>query len=81
MAYTLLIHLLNEDPFLLDCEELPKTTDSLLIGNHPRRRDNKEVRFIDQSVTTVIFPLTRISFIEVMPSGEEEEILLPFRNQ
>jgi hypothetical protein len=30
-------------------------------------------------VTTVIFPMSRINFIEVMPSAEEEEVFKPFR--
>jgi hypothetical protein len=79
MAYTVFVHLTNEDPLLLEIEALPGPTDTLLIGRHPRRRDNKDVHFILAEVTTVIFPLTRISFIEVMPTGEDEEIFLPYR--
>jgi len=47
---------------------------------HPRRRDNKEVQYILQEVTTVIFPMWRINFIEVMPTGEDEELIRPFRD-
>jgi hypothetical protein len=79
MAYTLLVHLNNEDPLVLECERLPEPTDTCLLGMHPRRRDNKEVHYILADVTTVIFPLWRISFIEVLPSGEEEEVFKPFR--
>jgi len=79
MPYTIFVHLSNEDPLLLEVEELPGPQDTILIGKHPRRRDNKEVHYILTDVTTVIFPLTRISFIEVMPSGEEEDIFRPFR--
>jgi hypothetical protein len=80
MPYQLLVHLNNEDPLIIETEELPKTTDLLIIGRHPRRRDNKEVHYIQGDVTTVIFPLNRISFIEVLPSAEEEEIFRPFRD-
>ncbi len=79
MPYTLLVHLANEDPLIIETEELPGSQDTLLIGMHPRRRDGKEVHFVQPEVTTVIFPLTRINFIEVMPSAEEEEIFKPFR--
>ncbi len=79
MPFTLFVHLSNEDPLLLEVDELPGPHDTLLIGKHPRRRDNKEVHYILGEVTTVIFPLTRISFIEVMPSGEQEEVFRPFR--
>lgn len=79
MPYTLFVHLVGEEPFLLEVEELPNPTDTLITGKHPRRRDNKNVPYILEEVTTVIFPLTRISFLEVMPSGEEEDIFKPFR--
>ena len=79
MAYTLLVHLNNEDPVVVECEQLPEPTDTSLLGMHPRRRDNKEVHYILPDVTTVIFPMWRISFIEVLPSGEEEEVFKPFR--
>ncbi len=79
MPFTLFVHLISEEPFLLDVEEFPKPTDTLIMGRHPRRRDNKEVPYILTEVTTVIIPLARISFLEVMPTGEEEDIFKPFR--
>lgn len=79
MPYTLFVHLVGDEPFLLEVEDMPGPQDTLLIGKHPRRRDNKSVSYILEEVTTVILPLTRISFLEVMPSGEEEDIFKPFR--
>jgi hypothetical protein len=79
MPYTLLVHLTNDDPFLLEVEDLPNPTDTILTGKHPRRRDNKNVHYILEEVTTVIFPMSRVNFIEVMPSGEEEDIFKPYR--
>ncbi len=78
MAYMLLVHLANEDPIIVETESLPSENATLVVGMHPRRRDNKEVHFILPDVTQVIFPISRISFIEVLPSGEEE-IFKPFR--
>ncbi len=79
MPVTLLIHVANEDPVVVEAEELPKPTDTCVMGMHPRRRDNKEVHYILPDVTTVIFPMHRINFIEVMPTGEEEEVFTVFR--
>lgn len=79
MPYTIFIHLVNEDPLLVEVEDLPGPQDTLIIGKHPRRRDNKEVHYVLAEVTTVIFPIQRIHFMEVMPSAEEEEIFKPFR--
>jgi hypothetical protein len=30
---------------------------------------------LDANVTQVIWPMTRINFIEIIPTGEEEEIV------
>ncbi len=79
MAFTLLLHIANEDPVVVECERLPEPSDTSILGMHPRRRDNKEVQFILPDVTTVIFPMWRINFIEVLPSGEDEEVFKPFR--
>lgn len=75
---TLFLHLNNEDPLLVETERLPEPTDTCIIGLHPRRRDNKEVHFILPEVTKVIFPMSRINFIEVMPTAEDEDLFLPF---
>lgn len=79
MSYTLYIHLVSDAPILLDCDELPNPTDTLIVGKNPRLRDGKDLHYILDEVTTVIFPLARISFIEIMPGGIEEPIL-PFRD-
>jgi len=72
---TILIHIQNDDPVLGEVDDLPSAGDSLLIVKNPRRRDGKDVPYIDISVTTVMFPVSRINFIELMPSGEDEEII------
>ncbi|MBO9308755.1 MAG: hypothetical protein J7551_03110 [Chloroflexi bacterium] len=79
MAYTLYIHFVSDPPLLLDVDELPSPTDTLIIGRNPRTRDGKDYQNILPEVTTVIFPMTRISFIELMPSDEGPS-LLPFRD-
>jgi hypothetical protein len=74
MAYNLLLHVANEEPVVVETEKMPDPTDNCIIGKHPRRRDNKEVHYILPEVTTVVFPMWRINFIEVLPSQDEEEI-------
>jgi hypothetical protein len=75
MPYTLLVHLSEQDPIVLDVDELPDPTDQYIIGMNPRRRDGKDLHYVEHDVTTVLFPWWRINFIEVLPApGEEEEI-------
>jgi hypothetical protein len=79
MAYTLYIHLISDPPLLLDVDELPTITDNLIIGRNPRTRDGKDYGNVLPEVTTVMFPMARISFIEIMPT-DDEPTLLPFRD-
>ena len=42
---------------------------------NPRLRDGKDVRFLAPNVTTVILPLSRVNYIQVLPSGSEERVI------
>jgi hypothetical protein len=72
---TVIVHLLNEDPVLGEVDQLPSLTDSLILVKNPRKRDGKDLISLEPNVTQVYWPLMRINFIEVIPTGEEEEII------
>ena len=69
---TVLIHILNDDPVLAEMDNMPTANDQLIIVKNPRRRDGKDLPYL---VSQVAWPLIRINFIEIMPSGEEEDII------
>jgi len=73
--HTVIVHINNEDPILGEIDELTNTADQLVILKNPRRKDGKDVHFLEASVSTMIIPFHRINFIEVMPTGVEEEII------
>jgi len=75
MPYSILLHLPNEDAVVGEVDELPKPTDTILLVNNPRRRDGKDLHYLENSVTSVIWPLHRISFIELLPGDEEDRII------
>lgn len=72
---TLLLHISNEEPVLGEVEEMPSVTDILVIVKNPRKRDGKDLPYLEQNVTQVIWPMSRINYIEVIPGMEEEEII------
>ncbi len=74
MSYRLQIHIANDDPVVIDVDELPKPTDQFLIGMNPQRRDGKEVQYILREVNQVIFPMWRINFIQILPGDTEDEV-------
>ena len=75
MAITVIVHITNEEPVLGEIENLPEPNDQVIVVNNPRKRDGKELHYIEDDVTMMIVPWHRINFIEVMPSAEMEEVI------
>jgi hypothetical protein len=71
---TVYVHLDGLETALMELDDFPGTSDTMIIGRNCRRRDGKDLPYVMQEVTTVVFPLSAVKFIEVMPSGEEDEI-------
>jgi len=75
MPYSLIIHIPSEDPIVGEMDELPGPTDTLLTIHNPRRRDGKDLHYLQSDVVTVIWPVSQITFIEMLPSQAEEEVI------
>jgi len=75
MSITVLIHVSNEDPVVGEIDELPAPTDNTITVNNPRRRDGKDLPYLEGNVVTVVWPLHRINFIEMLPSHEDEKLI------
>ena len=72
---SVLVHIQNEDPVLGEIEALPGVSDTMVAVKNPRRRDGKDIHYLEANVSIVFWPITRINFIEVIPTGDEEEII------
>jgi hypothetical protein len=70
-----ILHILNADPVVGEVDELPNLTDNILVLNNPRMRDGKDVPYLAENVVTIIWPLDKLNFIEVLAGKEEEEII------
>ncbi|MGD8751839.1 MAG: hypothetical protein PVG14_10480 [Anaerolineales bacterium] len=75
MSFQVILHIENTDPVLGEVEELPNPTDQLIKVDNPTLRDGNELPYVQNEVVTVYWPITKINFIEVLPSREEEEII------
>jgi hypothetical protein len=75
MSVTVVIHIANEDPIICELEDMPSPEHNFIIAKNPRKRDGKDVHYLQEGVTTVIWPLARINFIEMMPTEEEERLI------
>lgn len=74
MAYSIILHLAGEASIIGEIDELPKNTDTIITINNPRLRDGKDIHYIEPNVTKVIWPFSKISFIELLETAEEELI-------
>jgi hypothetical protein len=74
---SVLIHIQNEDAVLGEIDALPGANDTTIVVKNPRKKDGKDLTFLDANASTVVWPLHRVNFIEIL-SGEEEEEIITF---
>ncbi len=72
---TIVLHLSSEEAVIGEVEELPQKNDTLILIKNPRRKDGKDITYLDQNVTSVIWPVHKLTLIEVLPGVEEEKII------
>jgi len=75
MSYSVILHIAGETAILGEIDELPKSTDNVIVVSNPRQRDGKDLHYINNNVVKVIWPLAKLSFIEILESTEEEKII------
>ena len=75
MAYSVILHISGEPSILGEIEELPKLTDTIIIVSNPRLRDGKDIHYLEPNVVKVIWPLNKLTLIEVLESQEEESLI------
>jgi hypothetical protein len=75
MPHTVILHIAGEPSIVGEVEELPKPTDTLLTVSNPRLRDGKDIHYLEHNVVKVIWPVDKVSLIEVLESEEEENLI------
>ena len=75
MAYSVILHVTGEASILGEIEELPKPTDTIITLTNPRLRDGKDIHYLEQNVVKVIWPLAKVTLIEILESEEEENLI------
>jgi hypothetical protein len=75
MPYSIILHLPGEPAIIGEVEELPKPTDMIITVNSPRQKDGKDLHYLEPNVVQVIWPLHRVSLIEVLEGEEDEQII------
>jgi len=65
MAIRVIVHVIDEEPFVADIEELPAPTATCIQLKNPSSLDQKQVKWTRGPVQLLIFSMARITFIEV----------------
>jgi hypothetical protein len=78
MAIQVIVHIVNEEAFVAEMEEMPSQGATYIVIANPRTRENKHVQWALNGAVRFIFPIARISFIEVMMSEQDREGIEPF---
>lgn len=78
MAKTVIIHIFNEDPILADMDDMPEPSAMYVALTNLRKRDGKPVTYISPGAKTILFPWSRINFLEIMVSAEERREVVDF---
>ena len=75
MSYAIILHVSGEPSIAGEVEELPKPMDSIIVVSNPRTKDGKDLHYLDNAAIKVIWPLSKINFIEVLGDASEEKII------
>lgn len=75
MTHFLIVHITNEDPILCEVEQMPESRDQFVLVQNPRRRDGKDIHYLEDDVTSMLIPWHRVNFIQVLPSTESEDVI------
>jgi hypothetical protein len=75
MAYSIILHIAGESAIMGEVEELPKPSDTLITVSNPRLRDGKDIHYLEHNVVKVIWPIDKVTLIEILESEEEEHLI------
>jgi len=78
VSITVIIHVAGGDAIVGEIEKMPDPRANYVTFTNVRARDGKSVVYIDREATRILFPWHRISFLETLPSEEDQEEIESF---
>jgi hypothetical protein len=67
------IHIINEQPLLVDLYGLPSPADVGMLCTNMRMMDGRRPVFVDDVKSTFFFPYLHIRFVEIPPHAFQHE--------
>lgn len=78
VATRAIVHIPGEESILCEIETMPQPTDNFVVIFNPTRKDGKPIPTLEDSTTSVIFPWTRVSYIELFDERSQRENVVGF---
>ena len=73
-----ILHISGEESILCEIETMPQPTDNFVVVFNPTRKDGKPIPTLESNVTSVIFPWTRVTYIELFEERNQRENVVGF---
>jgi hypothetical protein len=73
-----ILHVVGEESILCEIETIPQPSDNFLVVYNPTRKDGKKIPTLEDNVTSVIFPWTRVSYVELFQERNQRESVVGF---
>jgi hypothetical protein len=78
MAKTVMVHIIGEDPVLGEIEQQPQPSDNFILVSNVRRRDGKDVTYLTPGCESVLYPWSRVTFVELMVDEDQGSDVIDF---
>ena len=66
MALSAIVHLVGEDAFLADLDDIPNPIHNYILLRNIRKKDGNALTYVTDGATAFLYAWTRITFIELM---------------
>ena len=78
MAMKAIMHVHGEESILCEIESMPQPSDNFVVVYNPTRKDGKKISTLEDNATSVIFPWTRVAYIELFEERSQRESVVGF---
>ena len=68
-----ILHIHGEESILCEIESIPQPSDNFVVIFNPTRKDRKKIPTLEDNVTSVIYPWTRVSYVELFEERTQRE--------
>jgi hypothetical protein len=66
VAIPAIIHIVGEDAVFGELDNLPDPTHTYILVRNLKKKDGKELSYLNDGATAILYAWTRITFIEIM---------------